>query len=239
MTLSACAYVLKCLINPDIPANEGFYRVLRINAPEGSVLNCTHPSAIVGGFETHIRLVETCFHALADALPETVPAGTKGMLCHAGFGGPDPKTGEYFCFLETLAGGYGGRFGSDGPDAVQVHGQNTQNAPIEEVELNYPVRIVRYELVENSDGPGKWRGGLGVRRDYSFPERPVSFTVLADRDRVGPHGLFGGLPASCAEYVLTAKGAEQRLGSKTTVELRPGDVISYRTAGGGGYGSPS
>jgi N-methylhydantoinase B len=239
MTLSACAYVLKCLIDPDIPANEGFYRVLRINAPLGSVLNCKHPSAIVGGFETHIRLVETILKALAPALPEEIPAATKGMLCHAGFGGPDPETGEYFCFLETLAGGYGGRHGSDGPDAVQVHGQNTQNAPIEEMELNYPVRIVRYQLVEDSDGPGKWRGGLGVRRDYEFPERPVSFTILADRDRQGPHGLFGGLPAACAEYVLNPDDEGRRLGSKTTVELAPGDVLSYRTAGGGGYGPPS
>jgi N-methylhydantoinase B len=239
MTLSACAYVLKCLIDPDIPANEGFYRVLRINAPLGSVLNCKHPSAIVGGFETHIRLVETIFKALVPALPEKIPAASKGMLCHAGFGGPDPETGEYFCFLETLAGGYGGRHGSDGPDAVQVHGQNTQNAPIEETELNYPVRIVRYQLVEDSDGAGKWRGGLGVRRDYEFPERPVSFTILADRDRQGPHGLFGGLAAPCAEYVLNPDGEDRRLGSKVTVELVPGDVLSYRTAGGGGYGPPS
>jgi N-methylhydantoinase B len=239
MTLSACAYVLKCLVDPDIPAHEGFYRVLRIHAPLGSVLNCKHPSAVVGGFETHIRLVETIFKALVPALPEKIPAGSKGMLCHAGFGAPDPDTGEYFCFLETLAGGYGGRLGIDGPDAVQVHGQNTQNAPIEEMELNYPVRIVRYELVENSDGAGRWRGGLGVRRDYQFPDRPVSFTILADRDRQGPHGLFGGDAAPCAEYLLDTGGDSRRLGSKVTVELAPGDVLSYRTAGGGGYGPPN
>ena len=115
------------------------------------------------------------------------------MICHAGFGGVDPRKGEYYCFLETLGGGFGGRLGSDGPDAVQTHGQNTENAPIEETERNYPVRITRYELVENSDGAGQWRGGLGLRRDYLFADHEASFTVLSDRDRWGPWGLFGGL----------------------------------------------
>ena len=237
-TLSACAYALKCLIDPDIPPNEGFYRLLRMNAPEGSVVNCTHPSAVVGGFETHTRLIDTIFKALAPALPDLLPAGTKAMMCHAGFGGADPVTGSYYCFLETLAGGYGGRRGSDGPDAVQTHGQNTENAPIEETELNYPVRIVRYELVDDSDGAGRWRGGLGVRRDYVFPETPATFTILADRDRQGPHGLFGGLPGLKAEYVLNPDGEARRLSSKSTIELGPGDVLSYRSCGGGGYGPP-
>jgi N-methylhydantoinase B len=121
---------------------------------------------------------------------------------------------------------------------VQTHGQNTENAPIEETELNYPVRIERYELVDDSDGPGRWRGGLGVRRDYLFPDEPATFTILADRDRQGPHGLFGGLPGLRAEYVLNPDGENRKLSSKTTVDLAVGDVISYRTCGGGGYGAP-
>ena len=97
----------------------------------------------------------------------------------------DPDSGEYYCFLETMGGGYGGRFSSDGPDAVQCHGKNTENAPIEETETSYPVRIARYELIENSEGPGRFRGGLGLRRDYLFVDHEVSFTVLADRNRWG------------------------------------------------------
>lgn len=159
------------------------------------------------------------------------------MQCHSGFGGENHETGEYYCFLETIAGGYGGRSTSDGPDAVQTHGQNTENAPIEETESNYPVRITRYELVPNSEGPGEFRGGLGLRRDYMFPEE-ATFTVLADRDKFGPRGLFGGEPGSTSVYAIIKNGEEERLSSKTTVELQPGDVISYRTSGGGGYGEP-
>jgi N-methylhydantoinase B len=160
------------------------------------------------------------------------------MICHSGFGGIDPRTGQYYCFLETLAGGYGGRAASDGPDAIQTHGQNTENAPVEETEINYPVRITRYELVEDSEGPGRHRGGLGLRRDYLFPDHEVSFTILSDRDRWGPWGLFGGLPGRKATYLLNPDGEVQELGSKVTVELEPGDVVSYLTCGGGGYGPP-
>jgi N-methylhydantoinase B len=238
-TYSACAYALKCLIDPDVPANAGLYRLVRIEAPAGTVVNCRAPAPVVGGWETQIRLTDLIFKALAPALPNVVPAGTKGMICHAGFGGVDPVRGEYYCFLETVAGGYGARFASDGPDAVQPHGQNTENAPVEETELNYPLRITRYELVEDSEGAGRQRGGLGLRRDYLFPNGGTTFTVLADRDRQGPHGLFGGLAGRPAEYVLNPDGEARRLSSKTTVELAAGDVVSYRTCGGGGFGPPA
>ncbi len=154
-------------------------------------------------------------------------------------GGPVSDPPEYYCFLETLAGGYGARSRSDGPDAVQTHGQNTENAPVEETESNYPVRIVRYGLIPDSEGAGRFRGGLGLQRDYEFPEA-ATFTVLADRDKAGPHGLFGGLPGSVSRYILfPAGGAPARdLSSKTTVQLQPGDAISYRTSGGGGFGPP-
>ena len=101
------------------------------------------------------------------------------------------------------------------------------------------MRIARYELVENSEGPGKFRGGLGLRRDYLFPDYETSFTILADRDRKGPRGLFGGKPGRTASYFLKSNGETVRLGSKTTVQLQPGDIVSYRTCGGGGYGLPA
>ena len=237
-THSGVAFVLKCLIEPDVPVNTGFYRNVHMVAPEGTVVNCTEPYPVVGGWETQLRLTEVIIRALADAIPERVPAGTEGMICHSGFGGFDPYRNENYCFLETIAGGYGARATSDGPDAVQPHGKNTANAPIEETEVNYPVRITRYELVENSEGPGRHRGGLGLRRDYLFPDHEASFTILADRERWGPHGLFGGLPGEKAQYVLNPESDCVELGSKVTIQLAEGDVVSYRTCGGGGYGPP-
>ena len=201
-------------------------------------MNCRTPAPVVGGWETAMRLIEVMFNALAKGLPARIPAGCKGTICHAGFGGHDPVKQEYFCYLETVAGGYGGRASSDGPDAIQPHMQNTENAPIEETEINYPLQIKCYELIEDSEGAGRFRGGLGLRRDYLFPDTAVSFTVLADRDRWGPGGLFGGLAGRKASYLLKSQGKTTDLGSKTTVQLQPGDIISFRTCGGGGHGPP-
>jgi len=237
MTFSACAYALKCLIDPDLPVNDGFYRVVSVHAPAGTVTNCTWPAPVVGGWETQTRLVDVFFLALLPAFPERLPAGTKAMMCQAGFGSLDVETATYTCFYDTFAGGYGGRFASDGPDAVQTHGQNTENAPVEETELNYPVRIDGLALVEDSEGPGRFRGGLGLRKDYRF-DLHTTFTILADRDRSGPWGVFDGHAGRVAEYVHIREGVETRLSSKTTLDLVPGDVISVRTCGGGGYGAP-
>ena len=236
-TFSACAYALRSLMDKDLPVNHGFYQYVRITAPLGSVTNCVHPAPVVGGWETHVRVNDLIFKALSVSLPDEVPAGTKAMQCHSGFGGEHPRTGEYYCYLETLAGGYGARSSSDGPDAVQAHGQNTENAPVEELESNYPLRIDRYGLIPDSEGAGKYRGGLGIRRDYLFPSETI-FTILADRDKAGPHGLFGGQPGSISVYALMRDGEETHLSSKSTVHLQPGDVISYRTSGGGGFEDP-
>ena len=238
-TFAACAYVLKCLIDPDVPINAGFYPMVRLIAPKGTVVNCTFPAPVVGGWETQVRLNDVIFKALSSAIADQVPAGTKGMMAQVGFGGIDPRTGELYSYYETVAGGFGGRVSSDGPDAVQVHGQNTENAPIEEIEINYPVRILRYELIGDSEGAGRFRGGLGLRRDYLFVDHEVSFTILADRDRWGPWGLFGGQSGLKASYLLKSAQQTVALGSKITVELKLGDELSYRTCGGGGYGPPN
>ena len=237
-TFTACVYVLKCLADPDIPLNEGFYRPIHVIAPEGSAVNPKPPTAIVGGWEVNARLCELIFKALSTPMPEKVPAGTKGMICQIGFGGRDPRTGEYYCFYETMAGGYGGRISSDGPDAVQTHVQNTQNAPVEETELNYPVRINRYSLIADSEGPGRFRGGLGLCREYEFVDHEPVFTILADRTRFPPWGLFEGQAGKRARYVLISNGSEKELASKVTVSVPKGCVVRMETCGGGGYGPP-
>ena len=235
-TFTACVYVLKCLTDPDIPLNEGFYQPIHVIAPEGLAVNPRPPTAIVGGWEVCARLCEILFKALAPAVPDRVPAGTKGMICQIGFGGRDPRSGEYYCFYETMAGGYGGRYSSDGPDAVQTHVQNTQNAPVEETEQNYPVRITRYSLVPDSEGPGRFRGGLGLCREYQFIDHEPTFTILADRVRFPPWGLFGGGDGKPARYSRITDGTDHQMPSKTTVSVARDDLIRLETCGGGGYG---
>ena len=242
MTFAACAYTLRALMDPDLPVNAGFYRHIRIIAPEGTVVNARHPAPIVGGWETQVRLNDLMFKALSVSMPSEIAAGCKAMMAQAGFGLIDPKSGEYHCNYEALAGGYGARSEKDGPDAVQQHGQNTENAPVEEIETHFPMRISQLSLIENSEGPGEFRGGLGIRRDYHFPATEATFTVLSDRDHEGPHGLFGGEKGRKAYYILNPDpdGANEmrELTSKCVVDLQPGDTVSFQTPGGGGYGPP-
>jgi N-methylhydantoinase B len=160
-------------------------------------------------------------------------------VCNIAFGGINPGTGEYLTYYETIAGGYGATLTTDGMDAVQAHFQNTENAPIEETEANYPVRILRYSLIENSEGGGRHRGGLGVRRDYAFPGHAPSFSILSDKALHAPWGLFGGADARPARYVLNPDAAGAReLPSKITFQMAPGDVVSVQTPGGGGAEAP-
>src|SRR5438094_1156063 len=178
-TYSGVVYVLKCLIDPDIPVNVGFDGLTGIRSRPGSVVHARHPAAVAAGWEIAMQLCDLLFRALAPALPERVVAGTKGCVCNIAFGGTNPANDEYFTYYETIAGGYGATLTTDGMDAVQAHFQNTENAPVEETEANYPVRIVRYELIENSEGGGRHRGGLGVRRDYTFPAHAPSCSILS------------------------------------------------------------
>ena len=238
-TYSGVVYVLKCLIDPDIPVNDGFYRLIDIRSRPGSVVHAQHPAAVAAGWEIAMQLCDLLFKALAPALPDRVVAGTKGCVCNIAFGGVNPRSGEYFTYYETIAGGYGATLATDGMDAVQAHFQNTENAPVEETEASYPVRILRYALVENSDGGGRHRGGLGVRRDYTFPGHEPSFSILSDKARYAPWGLFGGAAARPARYLLNPDTpTERELPSKITFSLAPGDVVSVQTPGGGGVESP-
>ena len=198
-TYSGVVYVLKCLIDPDIPVNDGFYRLVDIRTRPGSVVAARHPAAVAAGWEVAMQLCDLLFRALAEALPERVLAGTKGCICNIAFGGINPATDEYFTYYETIAGGYGATRRNDGMDAVQAHFQNTENAPVEETEANYPVRILRYELIPDSEGAGSYRGGLGIRRDYTFPGHTPSFSILSDKAKYPPWGLFGGGQARASQ----------------------------------------
>ncbi len=237
-TYSPLAYVVKCLIDPNIPTNDGFYRLIDVSAPEGTVVNAKAPVGVVGGWEVAMRLCDLTFRAFSDAMPHKVMASTKSINCHMACGGLDPRTGEYYTFIETMAGGYGARPTKDGLDAVQSHIQNTENSAIEETENNLPFLITRYELIPDSEGPGRYRGGLGVRRDWKFPNHKATLTVFSDNRKYAPWGLFGGGSGASSRYILNPDGEAKELPSKITLHLAPDSVISYRTPGGGGYGPP-
>jgi N-methylhydantoinase B len=233
-TYSGVVYVLKCLIDPDIPVNDGLYRLVDIRTRPGTVVAARHPAAVAAGWEVAMQLCDLLFKALAEPLPDRVLAGTKGCICNIAFGGINPVNDEYFTYYETIAGGYGATRHNDGMDAVQAHFQNTENAPVEETEANYPVRILRYELIDDSEGAGRQRGGLGVRRDYTFPGHTPSFSILSDKAKYAPWGLFGGSAARPAKYILNPDTDARELPSKITLPLQPGDVVSVQTPGGGG-----
>ncbi len=235
-TYSPLAYVVKCLIDSNVPTNEGFYKLIDVKAPEGTVVNAQRPVGVVGGWEVAIRLCDLAFRAFSDAMPLKVLASTKGINCHMACGGRDPRNGEYYAFIETIAGGYGGRPTKDGLDAVQAHMQNTENSAIEETENNYPFMITRYELVNDSEGAGRFRGGVGVRRDWKFRDHAATLTIFSDNRKFAPWGLFGGGSGASSKYILNPDGENKELPSKITLSLAPDSVISYRTPGGGGYG---
>jgi N-methylhydantoinase B len=238
MTFAACAYALRVHLDADIPVNDGFYRMLTVNAPPGCVANALHPAAIGAGSDTGMRVCETALRALSHALPEQSAADAKGTVCNVAIAGTDPRTGDYFVFYESIAGGYGARAHQDGIDAIQPHFQNTENAPIEESEAHYPIRILRYGLIPDSEGAGRYRGGLGLRRDY-VAEGDVTLSVMAERSRFSPQGLFGGEPGRSAHFVLNPGSGEVRHPSKFSVMVPAGNVISLQLGGGGGYGPPS
>ena len=133
-TYSPLAYVIKCLIDPEVPTNLGFYKLIDVTAPEGTVVNAQRPVGVVGGWEVAMRLVDLAFRAFSEAMPDRVMASTKSINCHMACGGFDPRTQDFYAFLETMAGGYGARPTKDGMDAVQSHIQNTENSAIEETE---------------------------------------------------------------------------------------------------------
>jgi N-methylhydantoinase B len=236
MTYSGVAYSLRTQVDPDIPINQGFYQSFQVIAPEGTIVNARHPAAVAAGWEVCFRVTEALFRALAQAVPDRVVAGTKGCICNVAFGG---RAGDrYYAYYETLAGGGGARPIKDGMDAIQTHIHNTENAPVEEIELGYPVRIRQVSLIPDSEGAGRYRGGLGVRRDYWFPEHGTHFSILSDRARFAPWGLLGGGEGRTARYIRNPDTDPVELNSKVVVDLAPGEVISIQTPGGGGYGPP-
>lgn len=238
MAFAGTMAVVMSLLGGDLPKNEGFYRPFEIITPEGSMVNPTQDRPVAAGWEIAIRSGDLVTKAMADVLPEETIAATKGIICNIAYGGRDPRGDEEYVYYETVGGGYGARAEKDGMDGVQAHYQNTANSPIEELETEIPLYVRRYEYIQDSEGPGRQRGGLGIRRDMEFYDHRTSFTVLSDRTKNQPWGLFGGEAACPAKYVINPDDDPTVVNSKSTTKLDANDVASVQTPGGGGYGDP-
>jgi N-methylhydantoinase B len=238
VTLSGVYFVLRCLLGDDIPANHGAFVAIKVTAPSGCLLDPERPHPVGGGnVETSQRNADVLFRALAGAAPLAVPAASGGSMNNVMVGGK--SRGIQWAFYETIGVGLGGRAMMDGVDGIQCNMTNTMNTPIEELERSLPIRMTKYEFRPDSSGAGERRGGSGLLRSYMVLADRTTFTVLADRERHRPWGLFGGRPGKGTEVVLTRGGRSTKVSTKSTLILRAGDELEIRTAGGGGYGPPS
>ena len=240
VTLSGVYYVLRCLTDPTIPMNDGCYRPVEANVPEGTLMNPVSPAPVAGGnVETSQRNVDVLLKAFAQVLPEKVCAACQGTMNNIAVGGINPENGKPWTFYETIAGGFGGRKGIDGVDAVHTHMTNTMNTPIEAIETVHPIRFLKYELRKDSGGPGRWRGGVGLERSWMLQAPSATLSVLAERTEIPPWGLYRGKAGAKGEYyIIKPDGRRVKLRSKCTVKIEEGDIFVVRTPGGGGYGNP-
>jgi N-methylhydantoinase B len=223
---SAAAFVLRTLLDDDVPTNDGIARAIELLAPDDCVANARWPAAVAAGnVELSQRLTDTIFAALAAAGVD-VPAQGQGTMNNVTFGAPG------WTFYETLGGGQGASARGPGPDGVHVGMSNTLNTPIESLEGAYPLRVERYELRRGSGGGGRHRGGDGVVRAYRALVA-CTVTLLTERRRHAPRGAAGGGDGTPGRNLLN--GTE--LPAKCRVELLPGDVLTIETPGGGGWGS--
>lgn len=237
VTLSGIYYVLRAVTDATIPMNEGVFRPIEVFVPAGTVLNPNRPAPVSGGnVETSMRNADLVLAAFGKLAPHLVPAQSGGSMNNVMMGGIDG--GVPWSFYETNGCGMGARPDKDGIDAIHAHMTNTLNTPIEAIERDFPLRVVRYEFAEESGGAGRYRGGCGLIRSFQLTRGSATLSLLSERHSVAPSGVLGGKSGATGSHTLIRAGVRTRLAAKTTVRLEAGDIVEVRTAGGGGYGSP-
>ena len=236
ITLSAVYYVFRCLLGMDVPNNTGCLAPIEVIAPEGSVVNARHPAPVAGGnVETSQRIVDVLLGAMAQAAPELVPAASQGTMNNTLIGGWDPAREQPFTYYETIGGGHGALPTQDGISATHSHMTNTLNTPVEALEYAYPFQVLRYAIRDGSGGRGRFTGGNGIIREIKL-ETHAQASLLTDRRVSQPYGLDSGQPGQTGENLVFRDGKRIQLPNKGTFDLLPGDILSIRTPGGGGYG---
>ena len=237
ITASAVSYVFRCLVGGDVPASAGLMEPIEVIAPKGTVVNASHPASVAGGnVETSQRVVDVVFKALARAIPDRIPAASQGTMNNLTIGGIDPRTGAEFSYYETVAGGMGARPAQDGMNATHTHMTNSLNTPAEALEYAYPLRVRQYRIRKDSGGKGKHKGGDGSIREIEALV-PARMSLLSDRRRRAPYGLHGGADGEVGRaWIVHRDGREEKLTSKGSWNLEPGDRVLIETPSGGGFG---
>ncbi len=236
VTLSATLYVFRCLVNEDIPFNTGLLRPIRLVLPDHSVINAAFPAATAAGnVETSQRIVDVLLGALAQAIPDQIPAASSGTMNNVTFGGYDPSRKAVFAYYETIGGGMGAGLDSPGLSGVHTHMTNSQNTPLEALENYLPIRIRKYRLRPSSGGAGRARGGNGIIREFEFLV-PTQISILSERRKFSPYGLQCGHAGKRGRNTLISEGRKRTLASKVNLNAKPGDILRIESPGGGGYG---
>lgn len=239
-TLTTVFYCFKAIAGQTIFANQGIYRALHVKAPENSLVNCSSPAPVGVRVDTAQRVADVIFGALAKAAPEKVLAACNSSVTSAIFSGKNPDTDNYFVYLETIAGGSGAHSKADGLSGVQVHMTNTSNLPIEALEREYPILVESYKLAKDSGGPGRYRGGLGIQREFRMLADDLKYTGLGERHKLSPWGIASGKNGAPGSFWLQRVGKEkEKIKSKISdLTLNKEDLITVYTPGAGGHGNP-
>ena len=236
-TQAAVYTAVKSILPDDIPSNEGFFRVVRVTAPPGTIANAVLPAATAARGLTGFRQVDCCFGALAKMVPDRVCAASDGGNVGVSLGGYRADRSP-FIYVDFFAGAWGGRPWADGLQGNANLCANLSSTSAEVTEVEQPLQILAYEFVSDAMGAGKYRGGAPFRRDYRMRETEGTLQIRNDRCAFRPYGLYGGRPGKLGCNVFNPGKDDEVMTGKVTRTIRSGDVFRYEMAGAGGWGDP-
>ena len=229
---------VRSVLQEDVPNTAGIFKPIRVQAPEGTVVNAVMPAASSMRGITGFRLADVTFGALAGLLPDRVQAAGEGGNTLVVIGGLRENRDAYV-YYELLSGTWGGRPDRDGNDGLCNPANVASNIPVEQAEAEYPVRIKRYGLVQDSGGPGRFRGGMAIEREWELLQGNAHLAIRSDRRDHLPYGLSGGHPGAGSTNLLRhLDDTVEELPTMISTSMTAGERLYHRMAGGGGWGDP-
>lgn len=238
VTQACAAYLIKTLTDPTLPSNAGLMAPIAVITRPGSLVHAEFPAPVAhGNTQTSQRIVDAILGAVEKFTDRVVPAASSGSMSMVTIGGLDPRTGEYYSYVETYGGGQGANPDGDGASATHTHMTNTRNTPCEVIEREYPLRVDAYEIARGTGGAGTYRGGDGLLRRLTVTAGEATVTAGTTRVTTRPWGLDGGEPGAPAAVRTSDGETEEEKPSMSRFTLPAGHSVSIQTAGGGGYGS--